>query len=257
MHWSGAIAVLNFAANVIAQGSYGGDQSSCTSATPWQYAGCYNTGNSGRHANFPWQLSTGSGDAKSYPGYTSTITVDICLTGCRGHGWKYAALFYGTECYCASTFPNPDPPTSGSTASGPGIPEGSNPTQQVAGSQCSSTCNGNPSQICGGGDAASLYVDTSFVNDTTPATRGAASNFNYLGCFNTNGAGPMYVSIKTPNTFSCENYCGSLGYSFAARSGIDSNTGATTCGCGSEIQAGLQVSESSCNFYCNGSQTAA
>ena len=243
-----SLAALFYVNQATAQGSLGGDQSSCNSSPGWVHKGCFDDTGNGRHANFKWQLSSTVTSERYYPGYSGVITVDICLTACRGHGFRYAALYSGTQCYCASTFPNPDPPTTGLTTGGPGALAGTRPGVAGANSVCSSPCAGNGSQTCGSASAAAVYQDLSFTN-ATEAT--APANYGYLGCYNNINPGPMYTSIKTVSTLSCQTYCAALGYAFSSRSGIDSSTG-TTCGCGSEIQSGLQIAESSCSNYCNG-----
>lgn len=241
----GALVFINAAR---AQGELGGEQSSCNGSPGWVHKGCYDDAGNGRHANFNWQLAATAGSERSYPGYTGLITVEFCQRACRGHGFRYAALYNGKECYCASTFPNPSPPATGSTAGGPGALAGSRPGVAVANSVCNTACAGNALQTCGSGSAADVFQDLSFSN-ATDAT--AIANYGYVGCYNNINPGPMFISIKTPSTPSCLAYCAALGYSFASRSGIDSNTG-TTCGCGTEVQSGLQIPESNCNNYCNG-----
>ena len=252
MHWSSALAVLGFATNAVSQGSAGGAQTSC--ASPGQdfvYSGCYNTGQNGRHAGFPWQLSSSSNDAKYYPGFTGQMTVSTCHKACRGHGFKWAALFYGSECYCSVAFPLPTNPQS--ITAGPGAPQGGAPNTTTTQINCNSVCNGDPFHTCGGGDAAAVYYDPSFPSDTS-AIRGA-NNYGYVGCYNNVAPGPSYITLQTTSTQACQAYCGLIGYAFSHRSGIDSNTG-TTCGCGSEIQSGLQIPESNCNFKCDGGSAA-
>lgn len=251
--WLGsAIAVLlSFVSTVLAQGSYGGDQSSCNSSQAWVYRGCYDDGPNGRHAGFTWQLSSAASNEKYYPGYTGSMSVDICLLACRGHGFRFAALYVGTNCYCASVFPNPGVPSPAVTTSGPGAAAGTSPG--TAGGVCTTPCPANTLEFCGGATAISLYEDPSFVN--TPATQ-SVSNYLYLGCYSYVAPGPQFVTIKTVSTFSCQTYCAALGYPYSIRSGIDSNTGSTTCGCGTEIQAGLQVAENQCLYYCNGTSSA-
>ena len=260
MHWCSVLIALNWAAAAFAQGNLGGDQSACSS-NPWVYKGCYTSANSGRHGNIDWQLNTNPSNEKGYPGFTSNdqMTVTLCQTGCRAHGFKFAALFYGIECYCAATWPVPGSPSDGSTDNGIGsIGTNADIASTNPNSDCSAHCSGDNGQVCGGGDAISLYFDPSIQNDTaltTQASVGSPGNFLYFGCYSNVNPGPTYISIKTPNTVSCLTYCGRLGYAFATRSGIDSNTG-TTCGCGSEIQAGLQIPESTCSNYCDGTANA-
>lgn len=253
MHFLGVLTVLGFAATVAAQGSAGGSQASCSSAQSWVSRGCYDNNNNGRHAGFTWQLSTNTADPKYYPGVIAgAMTVDICLQGCRGHGFRWAALFYGTECYCSVNFPLATNPSS--TTSGPGTPLGSAPNTPTSSSACNSPCNGNNAEICGGGAASSLYYDPSF-KDITPATQ-SPSSYAYVGCFNYVPPGPLYITLQTTSTSACQTYCGLVGYPFSSRSSSDLNTGDANCGCSSEIQAGLQLAESSCNTFCNGTSGA-
>ena len=61
--------------------------------------------------------------------------------------------------------------------------------------------------------------------------------------------GPSYKTYKTTSTSACQTYCGLIGYPFSARSGFDSATTDSTCGCSPEIQAGVQIAESLCTNY--------
>ena len=181
------------------------------------------------------------------------MTVDVCKLACRGHGYKYMATFYGIECYCGSIFPDPNAPASNNAASGPGPAVGNNPLQTVDQSNCQAQCQGNTAEYCGGTGAAQVYMDPSFPTSTSVS---AASNYQYLGCFNNINPGPMYTQIATPDTPTCVQYCGELGFPYAQRNNFDANTGAQSCGCGTEIQSGYQTDESTCNFYCNGTEGA-
>lgn len=49
--------LLSLAATVLAQGSIGGDQSSCSPSQKWLYRGCSDDGENGRHGGLTWQLS--------------------------------------------------------------------------------------------------------------------------------------------------------------------------------------------------------
>lgn len=245
------LVTLIYVNPVKAQGNLGGDQSSCNSSPGWVHKGCFDDTGNGRHANFKWQLSSTATSERYYPGASGLMTVELCQTACRGHGYRYAAVYSGTNCYCASTFPYPDPPTSGSTT-GPGVVVGVSPGVSVANTVCKTACAGNVLETCGSGSSSNVFQDLSFTNSTDAL---AVINYGYVGCYNNINPGPMFVSIKTISTLSCQTYCAALGYAFSSRSGVDSSTG-TTCGCGSEIQSGLQIAESNCNTYCNGSSGA-
>ena len=240
-------ALTGLAATTLAQGSAGGDQSRCSASQGWVSQGCYDDTNNGVHAGFTWRLSPVAGNEKYYPGFTGSMSVDICLQACRGDGFRYAALYAGANCYCGSIFPNPAPPSSGITTSGLGVALGKAPG--TPGGLCDMRCNGNDAQICGGTTSVNLYVDPSFTNSSAAQI---SSNYLYIGCYSYVDPGPMFIKINTVNTSSCETYCGLLGYSYSARTGIDSNTGAKTCGCGTEIQSGFELTSNLCLFYCNG-----
>lgn len=261
MRWASInAAVLGLVGSVCAQGSLGGSQASCSAAQAWVYQGCYSDTQNGRHGGFNWQLSVTAGAAKSYPGFTSAsqMTVDLCLQACRGHAFKWALLYNTNECYCSSGFPVYQ--SVSNTSAGPGAYSGTQPgtpTQDSTSSNstintchvAASPCAGNPAQFCGSSSAGDLYVDPSYHYTSSQAV---PSNYLYFGCYNNVSPGPFYVSIQTTNTVACQTYCGQLGYPFAARSAIDSQTTTSSCQCGTEIQAGFEQAESACSYYCNG-----
>ena len=246
-------SILGLVASVTAQGSYGGDQSSCSAAQAFTYMGCYPAGSNGPHAGFNWQLSSSTTNEKYYPGFTGSanLTVEQCQTACRGHNFRYAGLWYGTDCWCSASFPSLQASTTGSSTGGPGPPVGSSPG--TTGTGCSSQCGGNTTEYCGGGGATSIYQDPSY---TYPSSVTAWQNYLYLGCYNNVNPGPSFQVIRTNGTVNCATYCGQLGYAYMSRSAIDSNTASTSCGCGSEVQSGLQIAESNCFNYCNGTAGA-
>ncbi|KAL8980283.1 MAG: hypothetical protein Q9205_004589 [Flavoplaca limonia] len=265
MLWSGILALLGWAVTASAQGRLGiGDQAACSPTyTSFQYVGCYGDALNGAKAGFPFRLITAATDPKSYPGYTSSanLTVDICNTACRAHGFDVSMMYAAVECWCSTQIPYPQPPSSADTTNGNGPYLGSSPGTQSPGTSCSLRCPGNNTQVCGGQSHGSVYADLSFVNDTSPATIGVAANFGYFGCYTNSGGGPGFIQIHAPSLESCQNYCGGLGYAFAVRNNVDSPPSATgqanNCQCGPEIQAGLQVPESQCDKYCNGTGGAA
>ncbi|KAH6653843.1 WSC domain-containing protein [Truncatella angustata] len=66
------------------------------------------------------------------------VTTETCLASCLAGGFPFAGTEYGQECYC-------------------GVVLG-NQTAQADIAECAMSCNGNPSQICGGPDRLTLYV---------------------------------------------------------------------------------------------------
>ncbi|KAL8671253.1 MAG: hypothetical protein Q9168_004246 [Polycauliona sp. 1 TL-2023] len=262
----GILGLLGWAVTAAAQGRLGiGDQSACGSRYASQsYIGCYSDGPNGGKAGFQFRLIESPQDTKGYPGFTGTpsLSVTICTTACRAHGYKYSLLYAAVECWCSTQLPYPQPPASYDTGSGNGPYQGSSPGTPSPGSQCNFACPADNTQICGGQSVGSVYEDLSFANDTSPVSIGTAANYGYFGCYTNSNGGPGFLGIHSPSLVSCQNYCGGLGYAFAVRAGPDSpasaNGQATNCFCGPEIQAGLQVDESGCNIWCaNGTTTAA
>lgn len=254
MYWSGILALAGWASVTIAQGNLGGDQSaSCPASQNQVYVGCYENSNT----NFPFRLATDPSDPKGYPGFTNynQLTADLCKTVCRGHGFEYSGTTFSEACYCSTRLPYPQNPPSGSTANGPGALPGTGTA--VADSRCNTPCTGNSAQTCGGYGTTAIYRDPSFSSDSTLPTRGDPSNYLYFGCYSNAGAGPQFIDIKTPNTTSCQQYCGLLGYAYSLRGDSDVSS-SNNCGCGSEIQAGLQIDETRCNRVCvTGANSAA
>ncbi len=62
------------------------------------------------------------------------MTVEKCIAYCRSRGFSYAGLQYGTYCFCGNSYGRY------------GVSRG-----------CSTPCGGNPSQVCGGAWANSVY----------------------------------------------------------------------------------------------------
>ena len=247
------ITILGLIFTAYAQGSLGGSQSSCSASNAWVYKGCYADVDSGPHAGFTWQLSSDPHSLFYYPGYEDSMTVNICLRACRGHGFRYAALYDTNSCYCSSSLP--DPLSREEINESQRHLHGRSSTRKAFPSICQLSeqgCTGNASEYCGSSVASDIYEDPSFI---TRSSASSAANFNYLGCFTNVAPGPLYHSIGISNTSDCGAYCGELGYSFmgsVGRKGLDGKDEAT-CSCGTEIQVGNQVDEANCNYYCTSS----
>ena len=241
-----------FSTLTLAQGTIGGSQASCGSSEAFRYRGCFSDTANGPHAGFTWELSSDPNSAHFYPSYTGGITVDICLQGCRGHGFRYAALHNTASCYCSTDFPNPS--AGESALLGPGPSPGDSPGSLLSISACNQGCAGDANQFCGSSLASDVYEDPSFR-----ASPGAsnADNFEHIGCFTNTSPGVFDVAISSPDTTYCAGYCGQLGYPFSGRMGYNSQSGMATCGCGSELQTGTRADEMNCNYHCNGSTNAA
>lgn len=255
---SAIAVVLSLGSTALAQGSIGGDQVTPCAGTPaWKYRGCYTDtvgDQTTRAAGFVFKLSTDMSSPYYYPNYTGNITPSSCQMACRGHGYRYAATYAGGECYCASSFPNPQAPVSGSTASGPGVSP-SNTISPGADVACNLPCKGDITTTCGGLASAAVYEDPTFNNNTSLL---APAYYGYLGCYQIpTGTNSLFVVIKTPSTVSCETYCGSLGYAYSGRSGPDGDgtSAGNTCACGTEIFGYQQPDDTRCRNPCNVNST--
>jgi hypothetical protein len=250
---------LLFVISASAQGSLGGSQASCGSDNAFEHLGCYADSDNGPHAGFTFLLSSDPNSVNYYPFYNGSLTPQVCQDGCRSHGFKFAGLYNGINCYCSTLLPNPS--AKASTIQGIGSPGGSKPGTSTSSSTCEPPgkyCSGDSNQFCGSSNAIDVYSDPSI--DFT-ADEEQALHYTYLGCFRSVSPGPFFAVLETTSTADCASYCGLLGYTYMGRNGIDydpsrgtsSDSVEKTCGCGSEVRTGIQVDESYCNFYCNGS----
>lgn len=98
-----------------------------TKSLGWSYVGCGND----------------SASARTFTGLflsNTTQSVESCIASCSAHGFNYAGMEYGVECYCGNT-----------------LPSSRAPVANIIGS-CSMPCAGNNGEICGGYAALSIYT---------------------------------------------------------------------------------------------------
>ncbi|KAI9817789.1 MAG: hypothetical protein M1827_000908 [Pycnora praestabilis] len=179
-----------------AQGDRGGPQTSCSSSEAFNYLGCYgdaDNGDGSAHLGWSFQLlgSQNSGDVHYYPGYTTyQVNVDICLEGCRGHGFRYAGLYGATQCYCNTLAPTQ--PAPGSTDNGTTTYNACHvaPISQNG-------CQGDMTEWCGSNGYSDVFEDPSFVSENLQ-TEG--SNYAYLGCYTTANPGDFLTVYTEPDT---------------------------------------------------------
>jgi hypothetical protein len=235
---------LLVATGVKAQGNLGTPQTSCSQTDAFVYQGCFSQ-QPNLHGGYNWRLEF-SGPPRDYPGYNNAvdITVDICLTGCRGHGFKYALLDgdpnLGQRCYCSLL-----PPANAQTFD-------SNPNNNQTINTCHVSpaatrgCTGNRNQWCGSNSASDVYLDPSFSNSSTVAQ---ASNYAYLGCYQNQSPGIAFVQLTTATELACREYCAVDRWPYAFSLGADGTN--NNCGCGTEIQSNYQLPESQCTTVCD------
>jgi hypothetical protein len=115
----------------------------------WTSLGCYTDMNNGGRT-----LAVAMG----VTGGAANMSVLNCVTAC--HGYTFAGVEYGGECYCGNALMNGGGPT-------------------VDGNlQCSMTCNGNSSEFCGGPARLNMYTaqTTSSSAASSSATVSASSS---------------------------------------------------------------------------------
>lgn len=117
-----------------------------TNVTGWDYLGCgFDSSTTGRTFN---------GSSFS----SSSMTVESCLSFCKGKGYHYAGLEYEDECYCGNSLPADQAPV-------PGIL-----------GNCIMPCAGNSSEYCGGSARLSMYhTDTVATVVSCPASNGTVT----------------------------------------------------------------------------------
>ncbi len=239
MDYSSILVNILFAAFASAQGNLGNPQTSCAQTDAQVYQGCFSD-TPVDNGGYTWTLES-EGPPRDYPGYTqdTDITLDLCLTGCRGHGFRYALIggdpTTGQTCYCSLS-----PPASTQV-------QGSDPTNNQTLNAChlspasTNGCTGNRNQYCGSATANDVYADPSFSDLTTAA---AIANYDYLGCYQNFNPGISYVTATTDTSAQCLDFCAASRWPYSFFLQPDGNS--QNCGCGTEIQSNFQLPESEC-----------
>ncbi|KAI9343747.1 glyoxal oxidase N-terminus-domain-containing protein [Zopfochytrium polystomum] len=114
------------------------------STSTWNSLGCLYDGVNGA----PRTFSAGLGG-----GFTATSCINAAAVG----GYRYAGVEYGGECWAGNAFSNT------TSADAPA-------------SDCSFTCNADPTQICGAGNRLSAYYLASFTASASSTTSSAPAS---------------------------------------------------------------------------------
>jgi hypothetical protein len=113
-----------------------------------------------------------------YLAINGSVSVESCRTACAGHGYAYAGLQYGSQCFCGSSY-----------------------GRYGRATDCTMSCNANSSETCGGFWANSVYAS------------GAALTTVTLGSLmNTGQHGQVYPTSTTFLNCSAGVYSGTTGY---------------------------------------------
>uniref|UniRef100_A0A1B6JWP9 Uncharacterized protein n=1 Tax=Homalodisca liturata TaxID=320908 RepID=A0A1B6JWP9_9HEMI len=159
--------------------------------------------------------------------FPDSLTNQLCARLCRRKGFRYAGMQYGKECFCDSNKPK---------------------FQHFAkDEECSTRCDGNNNQICGGNWRISMFEIAGHVTAIDPGT--------YLGCYKDQESpralkGHMEDFRNNLVPFMCTGLCYSMGFLYA---GIQYSK---QCFCGDEHpNPNLKVVEAECAKPCSGDAT--
>ncbi|KAG8954322.1 hypothetical protein FRC03_011505, partial [Tulasnella sp. 419] len=151
----------------------------------------------------------------------ATVSVNTCVAECNTRGFKYAGLEFAKECWCGNAL---------------------NAPSLRAESSCSTPCQGDNTQICGGGNLISLYAKNTDI-----------SSYSYLGCYTDVSSPRTLPDYKVSSTSMTHNFCKTTcvlnGYPFA---GIEAGN---ECWCASALTKGSKVADTDCKTPCTGDST--
>ncbi|KAL8370699.1 hypothetical protein RB595_000861 [Gaeumannomyces hyphopodioides] len=138
----------------------------------FNHVGCYTEGTNVR------ALGTGGGVP------AADVSASTCTAACLAKGFILAGVEYGGECYCGNT-----------------LGAGSVP----ASSGCSTLCNGNPNEICGGASRLNLYnyqnqfpISSSSSSGQASTTTGGAGSASESGTVTVAAAETVTSASATP-----------------------------------------------------------
>lgn len=177
---------------------------------------------------------------------SDTMTLEACQAFCSAY--TYFGVEYARECYCGNTF------GTGSTL--------------VADSECSMTCSGSASELCGAGNRLSVYAKDGTAppsstppsattpgaptsSSPAPVVTGIPEGWSSQGCW-IDGAHGRILQHQLPDSqtnsqSSCAAACAAAGYS------ISGTEYSVQCFCDNAIyNGGVQTADAQCSNTCPG-----
>ncbi|WVQ77852.1 hypothetical protein IAR50_007549 [Cryptococcus sp. DSM 104548] len=168
-----------------------------------------------------------SGRALAHESYAADdMTLNMCLTYCENLGWQYAGIEYGRECYCGDYL--------------------ANGASLDLTATCNVPCGGDSTEICGGGNALSLFVNPSLALDLTTVL-----GYNLQGCVQEVTGRLLSNSSYASDDMTvdtCISFCADQGLVLA---GLEYGR---ECYCASAL-ASAQVLSTQCDMKCAGNTT--
>ncbi|KAI1097816.1 putative glyoxal oxidase [Jackrogersella minutella] len=183
----------------------------------WQYRGCYV--DVGRTIN---AASTTS----------ENMTLETCVKFCDDRGFAYAGAQHHDECYCGSKLVSK-------------AKEAADPTE------CSTSCSGNNTEVCGGLDRLTLFFNP--YNAGSQPNTGIAE-WTHIGCYSegTIGRG-LTLNAQVPsaqmNAANCTAACREADYILAGTKHGDE------CYCGNAIVNGVTSVDDGCDMACKANKS--
>ena len=189
----------------------------CTTPfTPWKYVGCYDD-SIHNPSTLPFDTF----------GPFDNMTVELCISSCKGNGYRYAGLEYYGSCFCGDAIQG--------TLDDPSV--------------CNTPCTGNTSETCGGANALSVWEDPTFP----PVNPWTTSDYVSLGCYteaSDNNRALIFqanVNASTMTTEICLSSCKAMGMPYAG------TEYAGQCFCGTFLNPGsVPTTSDQCNMPCSG-----
>lgn len=193
-----------------------------TARPDFVYLGCANEGTGGRAL---------AKDSFADP----AMTLELCQDFCTAKRQALSGVEFATECYCGSVLEN------GAAVGGP--------------AQCTMACGGDPTAVCGGPGALSVYNNTALRPPTAPTTIPAVGTYLSLGCYTEGVAERALAGAATAGAgmtvAACVGFCEAAGYRYA---GLEYST---ECYCGAAIAAtAAQAAPADCGMVCGGDPLA-
>ncbi|KAH8892639.1 galactose oxidase [Thozetella sp. PMI_491] len=196
----------------------------------WTWYGCQTEGTNARALS-----------SKTFA--ADTMTLESCATFCSGY--MYFGVEYARECYCGNSF------SQGSVA--------------APATDCSFTCAGNGTELCGAGNRLSVYSSNGATQPSSSVGAGSSSTastvvsvptgmpagWTYQGCW-IDGLNGRILQVQQPDSQTntqegCAQKCAAAGYS------ISGTEYGVQCFCGNAIyNGGAKTVDSDCSTPCPG-----
>ena len=129
----------------------------------------------------------GSRDLPNEPIATSTMSIESCIAHCAGKGYAYAAVQFGSHCFCGNTYGR----------------QGALPRARCEEVRCS----GNPNQWCGGSWSNDVYATSRVATPSPTPPAGTAQTGTYDYDIDRPGGDYRNFELQAADPRLCANQC--------------------------------------------------